>query len=204
MCRNRPLYMEKLKWWSEYPMTEQQLYSKRDEFWDTAPAFDGHAEIWDALKAVTSAFEHQDLELAQAILDCANISLPHGSLTECYDELGNLYCLPIYCLVSPLNLVDSTDVLEAGLDDVYELHLRLCLSPNGKDVQLLVQRSDTVLQAKRRLQAQEAAVCMRKCDILEPGHQLWFFLGQLLLDRMHLDDVYIPQDFIVQVVLKCD
>ena len=61
-------------------MTEQQLYSKRDEFWDTAPAFDGHAEIWDALKAVTSAFEHQDLELAQAILDCANISLPHGEL----------------------------------------------------------------------------------------------------------------------------
>uniref|UniRef100_U3K2G2 DC-UbP/UBTD2 N-terminal domain-containing protein n=1 Tax=Ficedula albicollis TaxID=59894 RepID=U3K2G2_FICAL len=58
-------------------MTDGQLRSKRDEFWDTAPAFEGRKEIWDALKAAAHAFESNDHELAQAIIDGANITLPH-------------------------------------------------------------------------------------------------------------------------------
>lgn len=59
-------------------MTDGQLRSKRDEFWDTAPAFEGRKEIWDALKAAAYAAEANDHELAQAILDGASITLPHG------------------------------------------------------------------------------------------------------------------------------
>ena len=53
--------------------------SKRDEYWDTAPAFDGRKEIWDALRAAVNAFELKDFVLAQAIVDGANITLPQGS-----------------------------------------------------------------------------------------------------------------------------
>lgn len=52
-----------------------QLRSKRDEFWETQPAFDGRREIWDALRA---ACETDDQTLAQAIVDGASISLPTG------------------------------------------------------------------------------------------------------------------------------
>lgn len=76
--RNEPLKKERLKWKSDYPMTDGQLRSKRDEFWDTAPAFEGRKEIWDALKAAAYAAEANDHELAQAILDGASITLPHG------------------------------------------------------------------------------------------------------------------------------
>ncbi|MEQ2296165.1 Ubiquitin domain-containing protein 2 [Ameca splendens] len=77
--RNQPLKRERPKWKSDYPMTEGQLRSKRDEFWDTAPAFEGRKEIWDALRAAASAFESSDHLLAQAILDGASITLPHVS-----------------------------------------------------------------------------------------------------------------------------
>lgn len=60
------------------PLTEGQLRSKRDEFWDTAPAFDGRKEIWDALRAAKLAAESLDFELSQAILDGASISVPNG------------------------------------------------------------------------------------------------------------------------------
>lgn len=60
-------------------MTEGQLRSKRDEFWETAPAFEGRKEIWDALRAASSHAEQGDYALAQAILDGANISLPDGT-----------------------------------------------------------------------------------------------------------------------------
>uniref|UniRef100_A0A3Q3KMM3 Ubiquitin-like domain-containing protein n=1 Tax=Monopterus albus TaxID=43700 RepID=A0A3Q3KMM3_MONAL len=94
--RNEPHKKECPKWKSEYPMTAGQLRSKRDELWDTAPAFDGRKEIWDALRAAALAAECNDLELAQAIVDGACITLPHGMKlpTESYDEQGNSYQLP--------------------------------------------------------------------------------------------------------------
>lgn len=59
----------------------------------------------DALRAATVAAESLDFQLAQAILDGANISVPNGYLTECYDELGTQYKVPIYCLSYPINIV---------------------------------------------------------------------------------------------------
>lgn len=44
--KNHPLCHETIRWKSDVPLTEGQLRSKRDEFWDTAPAFDGRKEIW--------------------------------------------------------------------------------------------------------------------------------------------------------------
>uniref|UniRef100_A0A8C9S9A2 Interleukin-12 subunit beta n=1 Tax=Scleropages formosus TaxID=113540 RepID=A0A8C9S9A2_SCLFO len=80
--RNQPLKRDKPKWKSDYPMTDGQLRSKRDEFWDTAPAFEGRKEIWDALRAAAHAFESNDHELAQAIIDGASITLPHGYINS--------------------------------------------------------------------------------------------------------------------------
>ena len=57
-------------------MTMAQLKVKQDEFWETSPAYEGRKEIWDALKA---ACETDDVSLAQAIIDGANITLPTGS-----------------------------------------------------------------------------------------------------------------------------
>lgn len=75
-------------------MTEGQLRSKRDEFWDTAPAFEGRKEIWDALRAAASAFESNDHLLAQAILDGASITLPHGNIVVGFSVIqGFVLCI---------------------------------------------------------------------------------------------------------------
>lgn len=79
--QNQPLSSSPEVWATEVPLTEGQLRGKRDTFWETAPAYDGRREIWDALKAACEAVEEKDHELAQAILDGANISLPTGN--EC-------------------------------------------------------------------------------------------------------------------------
>ena len=89
--RNQPLKLEKPKWTSDEPMTEEQLRSRRDQFWDTAPAFEGYKEIWDALKAAAYALESGDHLLAQAIVDGANIMLPTGTYTQVH-FLGEQKC----------------------------------------------------------------------------------------------------------------
>lgn len=91
--RNQPLKKERPPWTSEIPLTEGQLRSKRDEFWETAPAFEGRKEIWDALRA---AAETDDHTWAQAIVDGANITLPTGKRsanfksTEAWREISQL------------------------------------------------------------------------------------------------------------------
>ena len=87
---NKPLKHRRPKWKSDVRLTEAQLQQKRDEFWDTAPAFDGRAEIWDALKESVQALESGDHQLAQAILDGAGISLPNGTVFSFVVIAGNV------------------------------------------------------------------------------------------------------------------
>ncbi|KAK2896835.1 hypothetical protein Q8A67_011323 [Cirrhinus molitorella] len=196
--RNEPLKKDKPKWKSEYPMTEGQLRSKRDEFWDTAPAFDGRKEIWDALKAAAVAIECNDHELAQAIVDGASITLPHGSLMECYDELGNRYQLPAYCLAPPVNLVsecndhnmsEHSELLEKK-EKEFQLKVRLS---TGKDLRLSATMADSIRQLKKQLQIQE--------DI-DAASQRWFFSGKLLTDKTRLQDTKMQKDFVIQVIVS--
>ncbi|CAO2582756.1 Ubiquitin domain-containing protein 2 [Lemmus lemmus] len=197
--RNQPLKKEKPKWESDYPMTEGQLLSKRDQFWDTAPAFEGQKEIGDALKAAAHAVESNDHGLAQAIIDGANITLPHGALTECYDELGNRYQLPVYCLAPPINMIEeksdteTLDIPEPPPNSRHESsQLRLRLS-TGKDLKLVVRSTDMVFHMKRRLHATEG---------VEPGSQRCFFSSRPLTDKMKLEELKIPKDYVVQVIVS--
>ena len=104
--RNKRLKKDKYKYFKcDKNISEAQLKAKREEFWDTAPHFDGKGEIWAALHGAVDAYEGKNFVLAQAIIDSANIILPNGLLNDCYDELGNRYQLPIYVLARPVNLI---------------------------------------------------------------------------------------------------
>jgi len=94
------------EWKSDNPVTKEDIIKRREEFWLTSPNYDGRQEIWQALKAIC---ETDSLELAQAIADSAGIAVPTGKLTDgCYDELGNQYIVPNFCLIDPLNLVEKS------------------------------------------------------------------------------------------------
>ncbi|KAG5450375.1 Ubiquitin domain-containing protein 1, variant 2 [Clonorchis sinensis] len=108
MTKNKPLKHVSIQWSSQFPLTAGQLQRKREEFWDTAPAFEGRIEIWNALKAAADFLERNDYEMAQAILDGADIILPTGTLCDCYDRLGTRYQLPLYVLSEPSNLIQES------------------------------------------------------------------------------------------------
>lgn len=196
--RNQPLKKERPPWTSQMPLTEGQLRSKRDEFWETAPAFEGRKEIWDALRA---AAETDDHTWAQAIVDGANITLPTGSLQDAYDELGNRYVLPVYCVSKPTNLIRDEDVSgDMTKEDEEEneipptgdeLYIKLRLS-SGKDLKMTVYTSDTVLKVKKKLQ---------KLEAVEPSKQRWFYAGKMLTDKTTIGEAKIPKGHVVQVIL---
>eukprot|EP00871_Galdieria_phlegrea_P000824 jgi/Galph1/1742/GphlegSOOS_G429.1 len=84
------------------PLTETELKRMREEFWDTRT--EGRQEMWQALKA---AAETTDDSLRNEIIKATEIvpANREGTLESCYDELGNYYEIPVYCLRDPDNLV---------------------------------------------------------------------------------------------------
>lgn len=196
--RNQPLRPERPKWKSDVPLTDGQLRSKRDEFWDTAPAFEGRKEIWDALKAAAYALETGDHALAQAIIDGANITLPHGTLMDCYDELGNRYQLPVYVLGAPTNLIEDASESENGQDTDsnslpgIETVIKCRLSSSNKDLKIKVRTTDTMLKIKKRLFETEK---------IEPSRQRFFYAGKMLNDKLKIEDVKIPKGNVIQVIV---
>lgn len=56
--KNLPLRHERFRWKSDMPLSEKQVHCKRDEFWDTAPAFEGRwvsTEMATLLACTTAA-----------------------------------------------------------------------------------------------------------------------------------------------------
>ncbi|KAI9029925.1 hypothetical protein CLU79DRAFT_413630 [Phycomyces nitens] len=103
--KGKPFKRAQLSWVAEEPITRAQLDRQRTAFWETAPSYEGRREIWQALQAACST---PDIHLARSILDAANVTLPTGNPAEgCFDELGNRYEIPLYCLVDPSNLVSE-------------------------------------------------------------------------------------------------
>ncbi|KAF9083227.1 Ubiquitin domain-containing protein 2 [Mortierella sp. AD031] len=126
------------------PPTRTQLDREREEFWDTAPAYDGRPEVWQALRA---ACDEEDPDQMQAILDAARVTVPSSIAPEltaggmegpsgsqqqqrrgqsrnqrqdpmaqltCYDHLGNLYIIPLKVLSDPSNIVEDSRLGEAS------------------------------------------------------------------------------------------
>jgi len=201
--KNKPLKGEKVRWKSDIPLTEGQLMSKRDEFWDTAPAFEGKSEIWVALKAAVDAAGKDDLALAQAILDGAGISLPGGSLVECYDELGTRYSIPVYCLSTPINLLTDSDrdspaefsePIDCPGSGGEDLKVKVRISLTGEDVRLVLNTRETIGMAKKKLHDQEGTA--------EPSRQRWYFGGKLLGDKLRVSEAGVPQGFVIQCIVN--
>ena len=211
--KNQPLKKDRPKWKSDVPLTEGQLRSKRDEFWDTAPAFDGRKEIWDALKAAAYASESRDFALAQAIIDGACISLPSGSLLDSYDELGNRYQLPVYCISAPINLIQNQDSLNSSSDspspesEPYrpgtaaivqrpageEIVIKFRISALQNDIKMSIFTKESVLHAKHRLALAHG---------FEASDQRWYFGGRLLHDKVKFEEIKLQPGFVIQVVIR--
>ncbi|KAI8344410.1 hypothetical protein BC941DRAFT_408568 [Chlamydoabsidia padenii] len=103
----KPFKRNNIQWTSDIPITRTRLLEQRSTFWETAPFYEGRPEIWQAIQA---AVTNDDVILAQSILDAANITLPTGNPNDgIYDELGNRYEVPLYCLVEPTNLLADDD-----------------------------------------------------------------------------------------------
>ena len=122
-----------------------------------------------------------------------------GSLTEAYDELGNNYKVPLYCINKPANLVRNENVSNNDNEDeekdiptgeAFPVKFRLS---TGKELKLQVYPSDTIFKLKKILYKREGVTVVR---------QRWFYSGRLLTDKMTVQDVKIVKGYVVQIIVS--
>eukprot|EP00808_Paulinella_micropora_P031543 g64874.t1 len=102
-----------IEWDTEIPMHKQELYDKRQVFWETR--IEGRQEAWQTIRM---AAECGDPTTAKMILSSAGLTdyqidkSLRRSVTDtcyCFDELGNRYDVPLYVLFSPRTLIDDPE-----------------------------------------------------------------------------------------------
>lgn len=147
-------------------------------------------------------------------------------LTECYDELGTQYKVPIYCLSYPINIVkedngrDSPAEYSEPVDGGAEVVLKLRLSSSFADTKLSVYSKDTIGQCKKKLQVNTHTACkFKKKNIfsltlpifatqaqenVDACCQRWFYSGKLLGDKILVDEAHIQSGYIVQVIVNTE
>ncbi|OBZ85110.1 Ubiquitin domain-containing protein 2 [Choanephora cucurbitarum] len=184
--QKKPFKKTQLNWIADQPMTPSELKQKRDVYWETAVEYSGRKEIWQALQA---AFSEEDVLVARSILEAANIILPTGNpCHSCFDELGNSYDIPIFCVVPPENLVLDQDISEeVSLDTETTIpDCSICPFPitirltTNRDVPMIISSiNETVGSLKERiLEAKDAQLDRMAVDLR------LIYLGRVLHDTM--------------------
>jgi hypothetical protein len=197
---NKPLL--KLKSYvPKFDETAQEILKKRNVFWDTQPSYSGRIEIWQMLRL---ACEAESIETAQAIVDSANITCPTGRFTDgCYDELGNMYVIPGYCL-GPLDdnvYMDQkpkeklkVEIAEEHVDPA-QLFEAVCRLSTGIDVSVQIAPSHTICQLKEFIgekQGWNETTCTSSIVIL---------FGKRYEPNMKISDTPIDGSALVQVMV---
>lgn len=96
---------------------------------------------------------------ANAILEASAITTPKGSLSLCYDQLGNKYEVPLYCFSFPSNITSGGLNPDGGnteekKDVTGEKEIRIRLCNLGRDLELKVNMeiSNKVIELKESIE----------------------------------------------------
>lgn len=119
-------------------------------------------------------------------------------MTEAYDELGNRYVIPPYCLSRPVNMQEEGGDDEPSSEDQLlptgnPVTLKIRVSSLGRDIRLKVLSTDSILDVKKKLEAAHG-VPHSKVTML--------FSGRIVLDKTVVQNLNIPKGFLIQAIVS--
>lgn len=192
------------KSWDEElpPITKDKLARARKGFWESRTG--GCVEMWQALKL---ACEIEDAETARQVCASAGLSRwarEKASDIYCFDELGNRYTVPMFCVCEPRTLVERLSAEDVALHvpeeqgsggdeedaPLMSLSVRMSNQGNGKDVKLRAETSLTILELKEVLEEETSVPTAR---------QRVLYQGRTLRDHMTLAMARVSEGAMLQV-----
>ena len=137
-----------------------------------------------------------DAELANAICASVGLIVPRGNISECYDETGWKYEVPIYCISNPANL-QTCSMQASGTKMVQAQEMRVTL-------RFANNLGDRVVPINSRCQLGELVVHIDALLDKETYKEVLFFhqgQGPLPHDRM-VGEVIEQEKGLIQVLIR--
>jgi len=171
---------------SKLPLEE--VYKKRVEFWETR--VEGEPSAWKALR---EASEAPEVDAVRA-LGRAKLKLVNSSLQLAFDNHGNKYDVPIFCLNDP-SVYDLPKKKEVNREALTGKAINVKFRMLGMTTDIVMQILDncTVRQMK-----EDYVIKLNDPNV--GAHSLRFFFGGKELDEKALIAEYnIQEDLVVQI-----
>jgi hypothetical protein len=167
-----------------------------------------------------------NIELANTLLDAADIRVPNADLSVCYDSLGQLYQVPRYAYTTPTNVVTDEEAAamtaktrKEHVGPIVELPLILRVSASAthreQDIRLTVRSDTTVGELKGSLHAHLSTGTSDQVGDanntqpnkwagkgLPPARQRVMFRGKELKDGAHMQELGVSGGSYVQVFVR--
>mmetsp|Transcript_24589 Transcript_24589/g.41002 ORF Transcript_24589/g.41002 Transcript_24589/m.41002 type:complete len:260 (-) Transcript_24589:1815-2594(-) len=197
-------------------LSQRDLDRMRIEFWSTRT--EGNRIMWQSIRSAAEALVSNDLPLATAILEASNIVTPSGTMELLYDERGQQYKVPIYCISNPIELVGengfgggdgvgeengtvSNTATTAPKIDGQPIALRVRVNPGDVNMAVTVSTSDTIKDLKAAV-VETNNQSTNSIPNLEESRQRIIFMGRELKDGQYIQDVKFDTQKVVQVFLR--
>ena len=208
--------VEPQRWTSKRKINKQMLEKKREEFWHTAQATNVPA-VWQQLRTVCDVMTGGDVATANAICQAAGIITPGGSLTQCYDQFGNMYQIPHYCICDPINLVTGAPgsfkregVTERSRGDPgAEMTVRVRLYVDEIELKVDTHENESIdvfkeqiQQATKKYTEGDAHNASHEDLPVEPERMRLFAHGREIKDTETLSWVGVTAAHVVQVMVR--
>jgi len=181
-----------------------ELMKMREEFWHTR--VDGNPEMWQSLRGAAEALLNSQEDLANTIIEAAQMNTPQGTLLSSYDALGHEYVVPKWAFSNPSDL--STDskkerVLKAPLQQSpgEPVAVKFRVAPGEKDFTVQTSTGISIEQLKILLQElieQADEDAKREIPLDAATTQRIVYRGKELKDNETIRSSKIEPDFIVQ------
>ena len=94
-------------WEVQPPISDTELNLKRQSFWESQTT--GRPIVWQNIKVVAEAMLNNDFDLANTVLEAADIRVPYYDLSLCYDSYGQSYQVPKYAFSTPYGVLKDVD-----------------------------------------------------------------------------------------------
>jgi len=191
------------KWKYGSKITVEDLAKMREEFWHTR--VDGNQAMWLSLKGAADALIEGREDMANSLLQAAQITTPEGSLLSCYDELGHEYVVPKWGYSNPSDLIQNSAHKEAqntcpsslGGGDPVTVHFRV--APGEKDFTIETTTGTSIehvkFQLKQKIEESSEEI---KREIPYTAAQRIVFRGKELKNNETVGNTKIDSTFIVQ------
>lgn len=161
------------------PVDNMELQKVRENFWTSRT--EGDQKVWEILRSLCDDKDIQDTDI-KAILDGAGIKVRYNCINQVFDEKGEYYEIPNYCINDPLNYQIAEIEYDKERPKEEKIQFKIRVASNEKIINesnyITIKKLKEILISDKEFCGTENIKCLRLFfggKELHDDKEVWFY-----------------------------